>query len=185
MDAILEKVRAFASDAHGQQRRKFADEPYINHPIRVMQICREYNNDITLLSAALLHDVLEDTDTGSNMIREFLQTTFNEDQVGRILKFVEELTDIYTKKRYPALNRRQRKGKEAMRLKMVSPEAQTIKYADIIDNSLDIKNAEPDFSSLFLYECRSLLRVMDRGDHNLRKRASQTVQHCIAEQKTE
>jgi hypothetical protein len=70
-----------------------------------------------------------------------------------------------------------------MRLKMVSPEAQTIKYADIIDNSLDIKNAEPDFSKLFLYECRNLLRVMDRGDHNLRKRAAETVQRCIADQK--
>ncbi len=183
MDAALEKIRVFASEAHGLQRRKFADEPYINHPIRVMQICQEYNNDVTVLAAALLHDVLEDTETDRDMIKQFLQTVFNEERVYRILALVEELTDIYTKKHYPKLNRRQRKGREAMRLKMVSPEAQTIKYADIIDNSLDIKNAEPDFSKLFLFECRNLLRVMDRGDHNLRKRAAETVQRCIADQK--
>src|SRR5690554_4409919 len=106
MDAALEKIRVFASEAHGLQRRKFADEPYINHPIRVMQICQEYNNDVSVLAAALLHDVLEDTETDRDMIKQFLQTVFNEERVYRILALVEELTDIYTKKHYPKLNRR-------------------------------------------------------------------------------
>lgn len=58
---ILKNIEEFARQAHGDQQRKFADEPYIMHPIRVMQLCGEYASDLPVLSAALLHDVLEDT----------------------------------------------------------------------------------------------------------------------------
>ena len=52
-------------------------------------------------------------------------------------------TDIYTKQNYPGWNRRKRKQKEAERLAVAHPDAQTVKYADIIDNNIECDEHEP------------------------------------------
>ena len=59
----LEKIRHFADQAHGGQLRKYTPERYIVHPVRVMETLKKYTDDLTVLAAALLHDVLEDTTT--------------------------------------------------------------------------------------------------------------------------
>lgn len=61
MDTTLYKIQQFADNAHGEQMRKYSDERYIVHPIRVMETCSAYTDKIQILAAALLHDVLEDT----------------------------------------------------------------------------------------------------------------------------
>ena len=182
MNETLEKVKEFARMAHGDQRRKFADEPYIAHPIRVMETCSRHTSDNTVLAAALLHDVLEDTAVTKEELAHFLHSVFDEEKTMRTTELVEELTDIFTKKQYPQWNRRKRKSKEAERMTITSPNAQTIKYADIIDNSLDIKKAENDFARVFLFECRALLKTMNKGNKILYQAAVETVHHCIEEQ---
>ncbi|HYH57162.1 MAG TPA: HD domain-containing protein, partial [Anseongella sp.] len=72
MEETLDEIKDFAGRAHRAQKRKYAGEPYIVHPVRVMEICREYTDDIPLLAAALLHDVLEDTAVRKAEMREFL-----------------------------------------------------------------------------------------------------------------
>ena len=42
------------------RRKEIHPRRYIVHPAEVMEICSQYTNDITILAAALLHDVLED-----------------------------------------------------------------------------------------------------------------------------
>ena len=62
----------FASDKHKYQRRKgFTKIPYINHPIRVARILTDKVPDAPaeLIIAAILHDVIEDTDTQPAEIR--------------------------------------------------------------------------------------------------------------------
>jgi (p)ppGpp synthase/HD superfamily hydrolase len=181
MDEVLKLVTAFARQAHGDQRRKFADEPYVNHLVRVMETCQQYSSDIAVLSAALLHDTLEDTGTSIVEIRNFLLPLLGEDKTERTVKLVEELTDVYTKKKYPQWNRRTRRTKETVRLSKTSPDAQTIKYADILDNSLDIHKAESDFTRVFLFECRDILKTIPAGDKALYQKAIETVQQCIEE----
>ncbi len=64
--------RAFelAVQAHAQQRRKSGD-PYILHPIEVARICaEEIGLGPTAIVAALLHDVVEDTDVTLDDIRK-------------------------------------------------------------------------------------------------------------------
>ena len=95
------------------------------------------------------------------------------------LKYVVELTDVYTKKNYPHLNRKQRKAKEFKRLKSVSDEAQTIKYADIIDNSKEIADHDPSFAPVFLTEYKSLLKDMKEGNRELYERALKTVNEAM------
>jgi guanosine-3',5'-bis(diphosphate) 3'-pyrophosphohydrolase len=176
MDQVLEKIKDFADRAHGKQTRRYSADRYIVHPVRVMEICRQHTNDLAILAAAILHDVLEDTAVRKDEMEEFLREVMEPDQAQRTLKFVVELTDVYVKKNYPEWNRRKRKNKEADRLEKVSPEAQTIKYADIIDNSGEIASHDPDFAQLYLEEATVLLDKMTKGNKKLRALALETVQ---------
>ena len=176
---ILEKVKVYTDQAHGVQTRKYTDDRYIVHPLRVMGTVRKYNEDIAVLSAALLHDVLEDTPVTKKELGEFLESVMDKSDAARTLKLVVELTDVYTKQDYPSVNRKKRKIKEAERLGAVSGSAQTIKYADIIDNT-DVTNQDRDFAKTYLREAKHLLEKMQDGDPQLRKRAIQLVEECLA-----
>lgn len=58
--SLLEKAYQTAYDAHqGQQR--ISGEPYITHPLGVAKILADLQIDAVTISAALLHDVVEDT----------------------------------------------------------------------------------------------------------------------------
>ena len=59
---LITKAFNFARQAHKGVRR-LSGEPYIMHPIAVAQIaCEEVGLGSTSICAALLHDVVEDTD---------------------------------------------------------------------------------------------------------------------------
>ncbi len=73
-----------AEAAHGNQKRR-SGEPYIVHPIYVAKILADMGMDADSVCAALLHDVVEDTDITS----EYVRKTFGED--------VETLVDGVTK----------------------------------------------------------------------------------------
>jgi len=83
---------------------------------------------------------------------------------------------VYVKKNYPQWNRRRRKEKEIERLSKTSADAQTIKYADIIDNATEIANHDTGFAGKFLQECKALLEKMDKGDTELYKKAIEVVE---------
>ncbi|MEN9473432.1 MAG: hypothetical protein RIS48_152 [Pseudomonadota bacterium] len=55
----MRRAYRLADEAHLGQMRKNGD-PYITHPIAVAQICTEWKLDAQALSAALMHDVMED-----------------------------------------------------------------------------------------------------------------------------
>ena len=63
----------FAADAHRDQRRKGAgNSPYINHLIEVANLLSD-SADVTdedVLAAAVLHDVIEDTDIGLDTLNK-------------------------------------------------------------------------------------------------------------------
>ena len=185
MEAILKKIAAFADDAHGDQKRKYADEKYIAHPLRVMKICQDYGYPFPVLAAALLHDVLEDTDTSPKQIKEFLLTVMNERDASYTMNLVTELTDVYTKHEYPRLNRRGRKTREATRMESISAEAQTVKYADIIDNAGEIVEHDPDFAPVFLRECKALVKKMKKGNKELREKAIQVIEEEMEHLRTQ
>lgn len=58
----------FAANAHDGQKRR-SGEPYTCHPIKVAEIlAKEVQFDLPVLQAAVLHDVIEDTDVGKAVI---------------------------------------------------------------------------------------------------------------------
>ncbi|WP_207531692.1 HD domain-containing protein [Desertivirga arenae] len=179
MEEILEQVRRFAERAHGEQTRKYSPERYIFHLVRVTEMCREYNHKLPVLAAALLHDVLEDTPVKKEEIRVFLNGVMEKNEVDYTLKLVMELTDIFVKKDYPKWNRRLRKAREAERIEKTSADAQTIKYADIIDNCREITEKDPEFAAVFLRECKNLLAKITKGNRALYNKAVKTVNDCL------
>ncbi len=184
METTLKKIAAFADKAHGNQQRKYIQEKYIEHPLRVMRICKSYGYPLPGLAAAILHDVLEDTSTTPKQIKDFLLTVMNEDNADHTLELVIELTDVYTKHQYPKFNRRKRKTLEADRMEIISAEAQSIKYADIIDNAREITQHDIDFAPVFLRECRMLIQKMKNGNANLREEAIEILKKEIKLVKT-
>lgn len=177
---ILRFVTAVADRAHGEQVRKYTGDRYIVHPLRVMEMVREFNHDIRVLAAALLHDVLEDTPVSAFEMERSLSEVMSGRDAQIVTQMVIELTDIFVKASYPGLNRRSRKEKETKRLSLVSPEAQTIKYADIIDNVTDIVRQDADFARVYVREAKSMLRAMTAGNRVLRTRAVGVVEESLS-----
>ena len=83
---IIKKAFRISLEAHKDMRRK-SGEPYILHPISVAQICvNEIGLGTTAIIAALLHDVVEDTDISL----QFIEKEFGE----RVAKICDGLTKI-------------------------------------------------------------------------------------------
>ena len=68
---LVTRAYNYAFMHHGEQKRK-SGEPYIIHPLNVANIIAGLGLDATTICAALLHDVVEDTDvTRDDLIKEF------------------------------------------------------------------------------------------------------------------
>ena len=71
------KAYEFAKAKHGSQTR-MSGEPYIIHPVQVAYILAGLELDESTICAALLHDVLEDTDvTQKDIVAEFSQEIYD------------------------------------------------------------------------------------------------------------
>ena len=68
---IIVKAYNYAKEKHGTQCRK-SGEPYIIHPVQVAYILADIGLDEATICAALLHDVVEDTEvTHEDLVRDF------------------------------------------------------------------------------------------------------------------
>ena len=164
MKDIIEKAEQFAVQAHGPQKRKYTGEPYIVHPIEVSQIVRTVPHTNAMVAAAILHDVIEDTEaTYDDVVVNFGVV---------IADLVNELTDV---SKPEDGNRAVRKALDRAHLAKASADAQTIKLADVISNSKDIKENDPSFAKVYIPEMKALLEVLDKGDSELMKQAEKQV----------
>lgn len=178
-ERILAFVTTLADRCHGKQVRKYTAERYIGHPVRVMETVRDYHDDVRVWCAALLHDVLEDTPVLRDELKSELVRVLSPEDAECVMEWVVELTDVFTRERYPRINRRLRKEREAQRLATISREAQSIKYADIIDNVTDIVRLDADFARVFVREAKQMLTAMTAGHPALRAKAIALVGQCL------
>jgi len=117
----------FAATKHQFQKRKgAAGIPYINHLIEVAALLnRKISNPGTdLLIAAILHDVIEDT----NAKKEDIQNRFGKKVLGIVLEVTDDM-------RLPSFKR---KALQIQHAKDLSYEARCIKIADKTCNIRDI-----------------------------------------------
>ncbi len=169
MDIMVQKAIFFATQAHAGQTRKYTGEPYVNHPVEVMRLVSEVNDDPEVLAAAVLHDVVEDTPATITNIR----IGFN----ARVAALVDDLTDV---SKPEDGNRATRKELDRQHTAKASPDAKTIKLADLISNSMSIVKDDPNFAKVYMKEKRALLEVLTEGDATLYKRASEMVDSYFA-----
>lgn len=153
---MIERAINFAADAHFRQTRKYNNEPYVNHSIRVMDLVKSVIKDENIICAAVLHDVLEDTQVSLARIKQ----SFN----ASVADIVLEVTNIS----HPSDgNRATRKAIDRIHLSKSSYGGASIKLADIIDNCGDLNKHDPKFAQIYLKEKRELLNFLKHGDHKL------------------
>ena len=151
-------ARALATHHHAVMRqvRKYTGEPYIVHPEAVAQLVRSVPHTEEMLAAAWLHDTVEDTEATLEEI---------ERECGaEVADLVEMLTDP---SRPEDGNRARRKAIDRAHTALASPDAKTIKLADLIDNTRSIVQCDPGFARVYLAEKRKLLEVLRDGDPKL------------------
>ncbi|MCI8532848.1 MAG: bifunctional (p)ppGpp synthetase/guanosine-3',5'-bis(diphosphate) 3'-pyrophosphohydrolase, partial [Lachnospiraceae bacterium] len=68
---LFERAAVFATVAHRGETRKGSRIPYLVHPMEVAAIVAEMTDDQELIAAAVLHDVVEDTDVTLPELQEF------------------------------------------------------------------------------------------------------------------
>ena len=106
----LEKAFEFARKLHSGQYR-VSEEPYIIHPMEVVKILIGLRADKHTLMAGFLHDILEDTDTKPEEIKEL----FGED----VLNLVQGVTKL-GKLQFKSTEERQAENFRRMLIAMAS-----------------------------------------------------------------
>lgn len=168
------KAERFAFLAHKGQRRKYTDEPYILHPMRVATRMsqRTLSNDIRV-AAAWLHDVVEDCEVTLEDIELFFGYA--------VALIVGELTN--TPKTDPSMNRAVRMKMDKERLSKASASAKIIKLLDRIDNLNDLPLSKVDvgYVKMYLQESRELLEVIKDGDAELAAELASVIENKTRE----
>ena len=123
---MILKATEFAANKHkGQYRKGNLNTPYINHPIKVAYVLERIGvTDVEVLAAALLHDVVEDTDATHSDI----QNVFNK----KVADIVLEVSDDKEKPKA------ERKASQINNAPNLSYEAKLIRIADKICNVQDV-----------------------------------------------
>ena len=132
--ADIERAYIFAKKAHGSQIR-YTGEPYITHPLAVAIILAEMHMDAETIMAALLHDVVEDTETSLQTLTE----QFSQ-EVAELVDGVTKLTQIHFESRAQAQAENFRKMVMAMSrdIRII-----LIKLADRLHNMRTIQGMPP------------------------------------------
>ena len=172
---MFSKALEFARYSHRKQRRKYSGLPYIMHCEEVAGILIMDHADIDDVIIGILHDTVEDCDVRITEI----QGIFND----YIANGVFYLTDVYTHKNFPDMNRAKRKQLEAERLHKIPARFQRIKCADIISNtnglfqfwSDEVTCHDLEFAKIYVPEIIATMSGFDK-DQRLFRIASDLIE---------
>ena len=127
---MVDRAIEFASKAHEGQFRKGTKRPYIVHPIEVGDIVASMTRDEEVISAAILHDTIEDC---QGITREILDEEFTPRVASMVAQESEDKSRTWM----------ERKGATIRRLKDADREIQIIGLADKLSNMRDINRDYP------------------------------------------
>lgn len=124
---FLMRAADFAARAHAGQRRKGGRVPYVNHVIEVARLVAEDGRGPGTVAAALLHDVVEDSEATVAQI---------EGEFGpEVAEIVAALTDAPDWAGLPAT---ERKARQAAHIAGAPEAARAVKIADQASNVRDV-----------------------------------------------
>ena len=165
---LILEAAAFAASRHHGQVRKWTGEPYVTHTLEVAAIVAQVTDDVDMIVAAILHDVVEDTNT---QIGEVWNRFGYE-----VADHVQWLTDV---SKLSDGNRAIRKAMDREHIAKAPPRTKTIKLADLISNSRSILALDEGFARIYLPEKAALLEVLTEGDLSLWQEAQEIVQQGL------
>lgn len=152
LDEDSKAALAYATKAHAGQTRS-DNTPYIAHPERVAKTIEQYkksHNLDALISAAYLHDTIEDTDTTF----EDLKKMFG----GLVAELVKELTSDKEK-----VKEMGKANYLISKMKGMSSYALAIKLADRLDNVSDLRTAKnPAWREKYRKETEQILDAIEK-----------------------
>jgi len=158
---LVQEALMLCIKAHDGQRRKYTGEPYATHPIGVSKIIETVEHTPEMVAAALLHDVVEDTDVTFREIKD----TFG----SIVAEYVHYCTNVSEK---DDGNRKFRKKMDADHFALGPAESQTIKVADLIHNSQTIiPHDQKFFHKAYKYEKQYMMDVLTKADPVLKGQA--------------
>lgn len=170
----IERAYLFAKERHEGQVRKYTGLPYIIHPVEVASFVSLVSSDEKMIMAALLHDVVEDTDTKLYEIARMFGMT--------VANLVGELTKISIPSDG---NRAVRKEIDRQHTASACADAKTIKLADVICNTRSVVEEDSKFARVYLPEKIELLKVLTEGDIILYRVALSVIQEGFRKLKRE
>lgn len=164
--AVIDYAVDYAGTAHSavKQFRKYTNQPYIVHPIAVALKVSQITEDVDMIVAAILHDLIEDTHITYHRINNKFGL--------RAADFVLGLTEFSMK---ADGNRVFRKALDARYLGRQCHQVQTIKCADLIDNTSTILEYDPAFAKIYMAEKETLLNHLIRADAKIWQEAKDIV----------
>ena len=116
------------SETHESQAQKVNGRPYVEHPLAVAADVGEAGFEPEMIAAALLHDIVED----SEVTIELLRSRFGD----RVARLVETMTDTGEVEPYE-----RRKALHRERVVQAGPEAAAIFAADKLNNVRALRSA--------------------------------------------
>ena len=173
-----DKLLDWIKQRHKGQLIRRTAEPYINHLIAVAELA----SIIPLgYETGLCHDLFEDTETTeAEFLSALIGFGYKNQEAHLILNCTVELTDVFTKKNYPELKKKDRKSREAARLAAISSTAQTVKYADLIYNIGWVLRYDLKHAVKYLLKKRLLLAAMTSGEPNLHLKAMNLIDDSLS-----
>ena len=123
---ILEKAISFATEKHAGMKRKGSNTPFIVHPMEALSIAAGLTDDLEILAAIVLHDVVEDTPVKIEEINEL----FGE----RIASLVASDTENKMRDIPPSESWMARKEATIIALKSASIDEKIIVLSDKLSN---------------------------------------------------
>ena len=131
---VIQRAYEYADEKHKNQLRK-SGEPYIIHPLAVAEIVAEIGLDTDAITAALLHDCLEDTDASFEEISRMFGET-----VANLVEGVTKLTRV----QYSTMEEQQMENLRKMFMAMSKDiRVILIKIADRLHNTRTLQYQTP------------------------------------------
>jgi guanosine-3',5'-bis(diphosphate) 3'-pyrophosphohydrolase len=172
------QLTAWIKQQYAGQKIKRSGEPYFNHLVAVAEMVEpiiDFGYEV-----GLCHDLLEDTEiTVDQLLKVLVNFGYSKPDANYITNCVVELTDVFTKAAYPNLSKVIRKEKEAARLTTISPVAQTVKYADLMDNIKWVMRYDRIKAVSYLTKKRLLIMTMADGNAGLREQVLALIENSL------
>jgi guanosine-3',5'-bis(diphosphate) 3'-pyrophosphohydrolase len=177
MNNRIKEARDFAEAAHGDQKRKYVGLPYTVHLEETAQLVWEFTDGNAvhdMYVAAILHDVVEDTDTTFEDVGRHFG--------GSVMSLVMELTTNEVEK-----DKEGKKNYLVRKINGMSAPAFLIKLCDRLSNvsGLDAKEIPDKFAGRYIEETQYILDNIRQRSYTVTNKIIDRIQHTLLSIKLE